>query len=90
MHEGDPWKTTFYHRAVQTRIGRVLRERYDLSQPLPDRLAALLMQIDRQDVAADPNAGERRDETKTDAAGFDDQHFEPAAIPSGKGAAEVA
>jgi hypothetical protein len=89
MHEGDPWKTTFYHRAVQTRIGRVLRERYDLSQPLPDRLAALLMQIDRQDVAADRNASESREETKADAAGFDDQ-LEPAAIPPGKGAAEVA
>jgi hypothetical protein len=90
MHEGDPWKTTFYHRAVQTRIGRALRERYDLSQPLPDRLAALLMQIDRQDVAADPNAGESREETKADAAGFDDQHFEPAAIPSRKGATGIA
>ena len=76
--------------ASPTRIGRVLRERYDLSQPLPDRLAALLMQIDRQDVAAGPNAGESPEETKADAAGFDDQHFEPAAIPFRKGAAEVA
>jgi hypothetical protein len=82
MHEGDPWKTTFYHRAVQTRIGRALRERYDLSQPLPDRLAALLMQIDRQDVAADPNAGESRDETKAGRASTTSISSRPPSPPA--------
>jgi hypothetical protein len=47
--EGDPWTTTFYHRAIQTHIGRALRARYDLSQPMPDKLAQLVMQIDRRD-----------------------------------------
>jgi hypothetical protein len=45
-NEGDPWKKTFYHRAIQTHIGRALRARYDLSQPLPDELALLVMRID--------------------------------------------
>src|ERR1700676_3955839 len=80
MHEGDPWKVTYYHRVVQTRIGRALRERYDLSQPLPDRLSRLLMQIDERDGAADQtsgensgeNADENRRETKADAATIDD------------------
>jgi hypothetical protein len=75
MHEGDPWKVTYYHRVVQTRIGRALRERYDLSQPLPDRLSRLLMQIDEQDREADQTSGENADEsrreTKADAASID-------------------
>jgi hypothetical protein len=45
-NEGDPWNKTFYHRAIQTHIGRALRARYDLSQPLPDELALLVMRID--------------------------------------------
>jgi len=45
-NDGDPWKKTFYHRAIQTHIGRALRARYDLSQPLPEELALLVRKID--------------------------------------------
>jgi hypothetical protein len=64
QNEGDPWTTTFYHRAMQTHIGRALRARYDLSQPMPDKLAQLVMQIDRQ---ADPHgSGKSCDEPKSE------------------------
>lgn len=58
-NEGDPWKKTFYHRAIQTHIGRALRARHDLSQPLPDELALLVMRID----GAGRGAGENLSET---------------------------
>jgi hypothetical protein len=45
-NDGDPWKKTFYHRAIQTHIGRALRARYDLSQPLPEELALLVLKIE--------------------------------------------
>ena len=45
-NDGDIFNKTFYHRAIQTHIGRALRARYDLSQPLPDQLALLVMRID--------------------------------------------
>ena len=48
QNEGDPWSKTFYHRAIQTHIGRALRARHDLSQPMPDQLARLVMRIDRE------------------------------------------
>jgi hypothetical protein len=60
-NEGDPWKKTFYHRAIQTHIGRALRARYDLSQPLPDELALLVMRIDgdgRRESPSETSASE--------------------------------
>jgi hypothetical protein len=54
-NEGDPWTKTFYHRAVQTHIGRALRARYDLSQPLPDELAQLVMRIDGERSSTNEN-----------------------------------
>jgi hypothetical protein len=38
MHE-DVWNTTYFHRAIQKRIGETLLAGYDLSLPLPDRNA---------------------------------------------------
>ena len=61
QNEGDPWKKTFYHRAIQTHIGRALRARYDLSQPMPDELARLVMRIDFEVGAR--GSGESGDET---------------------------
>jgi hypothetical protein len=43
---GDPWNRTFYDRAIQTKIGQGLRAQYDFEQPLPERLFALLMELD--------------------------------------------
>jgi hypothetical protein len=48
----DAWNTTFYHRAIRRTIGEVLSQskRYDLSQPLPEKIRALLVQLDEQSV----------------------------------------
>jgi hypothetical protein len=57
----DDYKDSFYYRAIRTQIGSALRGQYDLSKPLPDRLAALLDQL-RQRESSD-TAGDR---AKTD------------------------
>jgi hypothetical protein len=67
QNEGDPWKKTFYHRAIQTHIGRALRARYDLSQPMPDQLARLVMRIDLE--ADSLGSGESHDEAGSSESG---------------------
>jgi hypothetical protein len=65
-HEPKPFEKTFYHRLTQTKIGEALRALYDkdlLSQPLPDRLVTLLLQLDQQQGTA---LGERREQNKPD------------------------
>jgi len=50
--ERSPWERTFYHRAIQTRIGEVLRAQYDQKhKPLPHRFLTLVMQLDEQQNA---------------------------------------
>jgi hypothetical protein len=44
--EHDVWNTTFYHRAIRTKIGEALSADYDLSKPLPDRVRTLLEKLD--------------------------------------------
>ena len=65
MHEGDPWKTTFYHRAIQTKIGQGLREQYDqdMARPLPHNLFTLVMQLGEQQ---EREPGERPERKKPD------------------------
>ena len=58
----DIFNKTFYHRAIQTHIGRALRARYDLSQPLPDELAVLVMRVD----GAGRGTGENHSETSAE------------------------
>ena len=59
MHnQGDIFNKTFYHRAIQTHIGRALRARYDLSQPLPNELALLVTRIDARGGGADESRSE--------------------------------
>jgi hypothetical protein len=48
--ERDVWNTTYFHRAIQKRIGEALSAGYDLSTPLPDGMRILLSQLD------EPNA----------------------------------
>jgi hypothetical protein len=48
--ERDVWNTTYFHRAIQKRIGETLSAGYDLLTPLPDRIRILLRQLD------EPNA----------------------------------
>ena len=45
--EYNAWDKTFYHRAIQTKIGQGLREQYDqdLARPLPHNLFTLVMQL---------------------------------------------
>ena len=46
---------SFYERATRTSIGRGLRRYYDLSEPIPDRMAELLRQLDnKSEPAAEP------------------------------------
>jgi hypothetical protein len=46
---------SFYERAIRTSIGRGLRRYYDLSEPIPDRMAELLRQLDhKSEPAAEP------------------------------------
>jgi hypothetical protein len=52
--ERGPLEKTYYHRAIQTHIGRALRAHYgedSFSQPLPDKLRTLLKQLDEQQSA---------------------------------------
>jgi hypothetical protein len=48
--EYNAWDKTFYHRAIQTKIGQGLREQYDqdLARPLPHNLFTLVMQLGEQ------------------------------------------
>jgi hypothetical protein len=51
----DEFKDSFYYRAIRTRIGAALRAQFDMSQPLPDRIAALLAVLGKEnDAPTDP------------------------------------
>jgi hypothetical protein len=52
LHPDSAWNTTFYHRAIRTKIGQELRERYDLRQELPHRILTLLTQLDEDNEKA--------------------------------------
>jgi hypothetical protein len=45
--QADSLEDSFYFRAIGREIGDELRSRYDLSEPLPDRLAKLLSELDK-------------------------------------------
>ena len=47
----DEFKDSFYYRAIRTRIGAALRAQFDMSQPLPDRIAALLAVLGKENEA---------------------------------------
>ena len=63
---------SFYERAIRTTIGRGLRSYYDLTEPIPERMAKLLQKIDEIPQSAVKNGTEnavhkRKDkESKTD------------------------
>ncbi len=52
MSDRDDFKDSFYYRAVRTRIGAALRAQFDVSQPLPDRITALLTLLGKEDHAS--------------------------------------
>ena len=49
---------SFYERAIRTTIGRGLRSYYDLTEPIPERMAKLLQQIDGNPPPAAKNGTE--------------------------------
>ena len=68
-NESDPWKKTFYDRAIQTHLGRALRTHYDLPQQMSDRLAALVKEIEGDSAVEVENGGAKpRDALDDDVA----------------------
>lgn len=56
--EGRDIGPSFYERAIRTTIGRGLRSYYDLTEPIPERMAKLLQVIDESAPAAAKNGAE--------------------------------
>jgi hypothetical protein len=48
---------TYLHRAIRNRIGETLSTGYDLSKPLPDRIRALLTQLEEPSAEGASGAG---------------------------------
>ncbi len=47
MQDGrDDLKDSFYLRVIRTSIGEALRDHYDLTEPLPDKLLELVLELD--------------------------------------------
>jgi hypothetical protein len=63
--ERNIWEKSFYHRAIQSKIGQGLRAQYDqdLAQPLPHRLFTLLLQLGERQNA---ERGERPEQDRPD------------------------
>jgi Anti-sigma factor NepR len=45
--EAERFEDSFYFRMIGRKIGEELRNRYDVSEPLPDRLTNLLSELDK-------------------------------------------
>jgi hypothetical protein len=48
----DDLKDSFYLRVIRTRLGAELREHYAVDEPMPDRLAELLKELDGEESEA--------------------------------------
>jgi hypothetical protein len=55
----DDFRDSFYYRAIRTRIGAALRAQFDMSQPLPERITALLALLGKEETQAEPVEAER-------------------------------
>ena len=55
----DEFRDSFYYRAIRTRIGAALRAQFDMSQPLPERIATLLTLLGKENAPAEPVDAER-------------------------------
>jgi len=60
--EYNAWDKTFYHRAIQTKIGQGLREQYDqdLARFLPQKLSTLLTQLSEQENSERGQPGRKK------------------------------
>jgi hypothetical protein len=54
----DEFRDSFYYRAIRTRIGAALKAQFDLSQPMPERITALLTLLGKE-TRAEPADAER-------------------------------
>jgi hypothetical protein len=52
----DEFRDSFYYRAIRTRIGAALKAQFDLSQPMPERIAALLTLLGKETPAETADA----------------------------------
>jgi hypothetical protein len=57
QNERDVWNTTLYRGAIRRKIGEALSSGYDLSQPLPERIRTLLVQLDEPNVDGVTSSG---------------------------------
>jgi hypothetical protein len=55
----DEFRDSFYYRAIRTRIGAALKAQFDLSQPMPERITALLTLLGKDNAPAEPADAER-------------------------------
>jgi hypothetical protein len=55
----DEFRDSFYYRAIRTRIGAALKAQFDLSQPMPERITALLTLLGKENAPAEPADAER-------------------------------
>jgi len=54
----DDLKDSFYLRLIRTRLGAALRDHFVVDEPLPDRLADLLKELDgEENEASEGGAG---------------------------------
>ena len=52
----DDFADSYYYRAIRTGIGRALRREFRVKEPLPDRIAMLLLELDEQSGGASPGS----------------------------------
>jgi hypothetical protein len=48
----DDFADSYYYRAIRTGIGRELRAKFRVKEPLPDRIKELLLELDEQSGGA--------------------------------------
>jgi hypothetical protein len=46
QQQPDDFRDSFYYRAIRTKLGEGLRQSHDLTEPMPDRLAQLLRELE--------------------------------------------
>jgi hypothetical protein len=57
MSTSRPRTKLAHGQLILAKIGERLREEYDATQPLPDRLADLVKKIEQSETVADPKFG---------------------------------
>ena len=45
-HQPDDFRDSFYYRAIRTKLGQALRNYHPVTEPMPERLAQLLRELE--------------------------------------------